>query len=63
MSPAVGVGKMSSFFFFSPSLFFSPVSVRANLLSGFSAVLVTLCPVARCLWAAVGGVGRISYQH
>lgn len=32
---------------------FSPVSVQVNLLNGFSAVAVTLCPVARCLWAWV----------
>lgn len=44
------------------SLFFSPVSVHINLLNCFSAVAVTLCPVARCLWAGVGDVERISYQ-
>lgn len=47
---------------FPASPLFSPVSVQLNLLSGFSAVAVTLCPVARCLWAGVD-VERISYQH
>lgn len=46
-------GKMSSF-----SIFFSPVSVHVNLLNSFSAVAVTLCPVARCLWAGVVRYGE-----
>lgn len=56
VSHAAGVGKMSSFFFSSP--LFSPVSVQVNLLNGFSAVAVTLCPVARCLWARGGRCGE-----
>lgn len=38
------------------SSFFPAVSVCVNLLNSFSAVAVTLRPVARCLWAEVGDV-------
>lgn len=55
-------GKKNDDIFFSSPLL-SPVSVQVNLLNGFSAVAVTLCPVAQCLWALVGDVGRISYQY
>lgn len=44
---------------------FSTASVRVNLLNGFSAVAVTLCPVARCLglgWE-MWGEFDISIKH